>query len=105
MQLKALRRLGLKATELARPQSATIRLKVRKIGALIRITVRKVGAPLAGGSLRGTVCPRSSRASGAPAAVLSDAARMHPDGQAKILAAGRVTTSMRESSPITPKPP
>ncbi len=40
--VEALRRLGLKATELARAQSATIRLKVLKIGALIRITVRKV---------------------------------------------------------------
>ena len=47
--VKALRRLGLKATELARAQSATIRLKVLKIGALIRITVRKVWVSLAGG--------------------------------------------------------
>jgi hypothetical protein len=47
--MEALRRLGLKATELARAQSATIRLKVLKIGALIRITVRKVWVSLAGG--------------------------------------------------------
>src|SRR5437879_5285984 len=47
--VEALRRLGLKATELARAQSATIRLKVLKIGALIRITVRKVWVSLAGG--------------------------------------------------------
>ena len=47
--MEALRRLGLKATDLAQAQSATIRLKVLKIGALIRITVRKVWVSLAGG--------------------------------------------------------
>ena len=45
--LEALRRLGLKGTELA--QAATMRLKVLKIGALIRVTVRKVWIALAGG--------------------------------------------------------
>jgi hypothetical protein len=48
--MEALRRLGLKATDLARAQAATIRLKVLKIGALIRVTVRKVWVSLAGGS-------------------------------------------------------
>jgi len=38
----ALRRLGLKGTELAKAQCHTIRLKLLKIGAQIRITVRKV---------------------------------------------------------------
>jgi len=47
--MEALRRLGLQATDLAQAQSATIRLKVLKIGALIRITVRKVWVSLAGG--------------------------------------------------------
>ena len=37
-----LRRLGLKDTELAGAQSATIRTKLFKIGALIRISVRRV---------------------------------------------------------------
>ena len=47
--LEALRRLGLKGTELAQAQATTIRLKVLKIGALIRVTVRKVWIALAGG--------------------------------------------------------
>jgi hypothetical protein len=47
--MEALRRLGLKQTELAEAQSSTIRLKLLKIGALIRITVRKVWVSLAGG--------------------------------------------------------
>jgi hypothetical protein len=47
--VEALRRLGLKQTELAQAQAATIRLKLLKIGALIRITVRKVWLSLAGG--------------------------------------------------------
>jgi len=37
-----LRRLGLRATELATAQAATIRLRLFKIGALVRITVRRV---------------------------------------------------------------
>lgn len=40
--MQALRRLGLKGTEMARAQCGTIRLKLLKIGAQIRITVRKV---------------------------------------------------------------
>ena len=47
--MEALRRLGLKATDLAQAQAATIRLKLLKVGALIRITVRKVWVSLAGG--------------------------------------------------------
>jgi len=47
--LEALRRLGLKGTELAQAQATTIRLRVLKIGALIRVTVRKVWIALAGG--------------------------------------------------------
>lgn len=47
--VEALRRLGLRATELARAQCATIRLKLLKIGALIRITVRRVWLSLAEG--------------------------------------------------------
>ena len=37
-----LRRLGLKATELATAQAATIRLRLLKIGALVRMSVRRV---------------------------------------------------------------
>lgn len=37
-----LRRLGLKATELATAQASTIRLRLFKIGALVRVTVRRV---------------------------------------------------------------
>ena len=47
--MEALRRLGLKQTELAQAQCATIRLKLLKIGALIRITVRKVWVSMASG--------------------------------------------------------
>jgi len=47
--LHALRRLGLRGTELAQAQCTTIRLKLLKIGALIRITVRRVWLSLAGG--------------------------------------------------------
>jgi len=42
MLLVALRRLGLKGTQLAKAQCGTIRLKLLKIGAQIRVTVRKV---------------------------------------------------------------
>lgn len=47
--MEALRRLGLKQTELARAQCSTIRLRLLKIGALVRITVRKVWVSMAGG--------------------------------------------------------
>lgn len=47
--MQALRRLGLKGTELAPVQCATIRLKLLKIGALIRVTVCRVWLLLAGG--------------------------------------------------------
>ena len=45
--LAALRRLGLKGTELAKAQCGTIRLKLLKLGAQIRVTVRKVWISLA----------------------------------------------------------
>ena len=47
--LQALRRLGLKGTEMERAQCGTIRLKLLKIGAHIRVTVRKVWISLAQG--------------------------------------------------------
>jgi Transposase DDE domain group 1 len=47
--MEALRRLGLKGTELAQAQCSTIRLKVLKIGALVRLTVRRVWVSMAGG--------------------------------------------------------
>lgn len=45
--MSGLRRLGLKATELAEAQVSTIRTKVLKIGAQIRVTVRKVWVSMA----------------------------------------------------------
>jgi len=45
--VSGLRRLGLKATELAEAQISTIRTKLLKIGARIRITVRKVWVSMA----------------------------------------------------------
>lgn len=45
--MSGLRRLGLKATELARAQVSTIRTKLLKIGARIRVTVRKVWISMA----------------------------------------------------------
>jgi hypothetical protein len=45
--VSGLRRLGLKATELARAQVSTIRTKLLKIGAQIRVTVRKVWVSMA----------------------------------------------------------
>lgn len=47
--LQALRRLGLKGTEMAQAQCQTIRLKLLKVGAQIRVTVRKVWISLAAG--------------------------------------------------------
>ena len=45
--VSGLRRVGLKATELAQAQVATIRTKLLKIGAQIRVTVRKVWVSMA----------------------------------------------------------
>jgi len=45
--LIALKRLGLKGTDLARARCDTIRLKLLKIGAQVRVTVRKVWVSLA----------------------------------------------------------
>ncbi len=45
--ISGLRRLGLKATELAEAQVSTIRTKLLKIGAQIRVTVRKVWISMA----------------------------------------------------------
>lgn len=45
--MTALRRLGLKGTEMARARCDTMRLKLLKIGARIRVTVRKVWVSLA----------------------------------------------------------
>jgi hypothetical protein len=45
--LSGLRRIGLRATELAQAQVSTIRTKLLKIGAQIRVTVRKVWVSMA----------------------------------------------------------
>ena len=47
--MQALRRLGLKGTEMEKAQCGTIRLKLLKIGAQIRVTVRKVWIAMAQG--------------------------------------------------------
>jgi hypothetical protein len=47
--MQALRRLGLRGTEMAAAQCHTIRLKLFKVGAQVRVTVRKVWVSLAGG--------------------------------------------------------
>src|SRR5260370_42031747 len=45
--VSGLRRLGLKATELARAQVSTIRTKLLKIGAQVRVTVRRIWISMA----------------------------------------------------------
>jgi len=47
--MQALRRLGLKGTQMAAAQCNTIRLKLLKVGAQVKITVRKIWISLAGG--------------------------------------------------------
>lgn len=47
--LQALRRLGLKGTEMAQAQCGTIRLRLFKIGAQIRVSVRKVWISMSSG--------------------------------------------------------
>ncbi len=49
MLLNALRRFGLKGTEMARAMCDSIRLKLLKIGALVRISVRRVLVSMASG--------------------------------------------------------
>jgi hypothetical protein len=49
MLMQALRRLGLRGTQMATAQCNTIRLKLLKIGAQVKISVRKVWVSLAGG--------------------------------------------------------
>ena len=45
--VSGLRRLGLKATELARAEAATIRSRLFKIGALVRVSVRRIWLSMA----------------------------------------------------------
>jgi hypothetical protein len=47
--MQALRRLGLKGTEMERAQATTIRLRLLKIGARIRITARRIWLSVASG--------------------------------------------------------
>ena len=49
MLMQALRRLGLKGTQMAAAQCNTIRLKLLKVGAQLKVTVRNVWISLAGG--------------------------------------------------------
>jgi hypothetical protein len=66
--ISGLRRLGLKATELAQAQVSTIRTKLLKIGAQIRVTARKVWVSMASTILGrifigrcGRICAASNR--------------------------------------------
>jgi hypothetical protein len=45
--VSGLRRLGLKATELARGQAATIRYELFQIGSQVKVCVRRVGLSMA----------------------------------------------------------
>jgi len=47
--MSGLRRLGLRATELAQAQVATIRTRLLKIGALVRVSVRRIWLAMASG--------------------------------------------------------
>jgi hypothetical protein len=47
--MEALRRMGLKSTEMAQAQCSTIRLRLLKIGAQIRVTVRRIWISMAAG--------------------------------------------------------
>jgi hypothetical protein len=47
--VQALRRLGLKGTEMARAQAATIRERLLKIGVRVRISVRRIWLSMASG--------------------------------------------------------
>jgi hypothetical protein len=49
MLMHALRRLGLRGTQMAAAQCNTIRLKLLKVGAQVKVTVRKVWISLSGG--------------------------------------------------------
>lgn len=49
MLMHALRRIGLKGTQMAAAQCSTIRLRLLKVGAQVKTTVRKVWVSLAGG--------------------------------------------------------
>ena len=65
--MSALRRLGLKDTDLAKAQCDTIRLKLFKIGARITITTRKIWISLSSSyplaSLFARVCSNLAHAS------------------------------------------
>lgn len=65
--MSALRRLGLKGTDLAKAQCDTIRLKLFKIGARIRVTARKIWVSLSSGypmaALFARVCANLAHAS------------------------------------------
>lgn len=47
--LEALRRLGLRGTDIARSHCNTIRTKLLKTGAIVRVTVRKIWVSMASG--------------------------------------------------------
>ena len=56
--MQALRRLGLKGTEMAHAQCGTIRLRLLKIGAQIRVSVRKVWISMSSGFASAAVFQR-----------------------------------------------
>ena len=49
MLVEALRRLGLRGTEMARAQCGTIRTKLPRIGGYVKISVRRIRIALASG--------------------------------------------------------
>jgi hypothetical protein len=59
--MQALRRLGLKGTEMEQAQCGTIRLRLLKIGAQIRISVRKVWISMSSGFVMAAVFARVYR--------------------------------------------
>ena len=59
--MEALRRLGLKGTEMAEAQCSTMRVRLLKIGAQIRITVRRIWISMAAGHPGATVFEQAWR--------------------------------------------
>ena len=75
MLLHALRRLGLRNTDLARAQCGTIRLKLLKIGAQVRPDrPSHLGLHVGSLSLRRHLRPRCSKSASASSALLTDTA-------------------------------
>jgi hypothetical protein len=92
--LEALRRIGLRHTQLANATCGTIRLKLLKIGALVRISVRRIKIAMA------SACPhRPPRLPPAEARRLLSA-QAYPDTHPyRVPASARPTIRARRCSP------